>query len=365
MNIHTILRSCTAAIALVSASTAATADPVPVPDGPDGPEFCFRVTDIERFGVGGNNFAFSLEVLNWTDTPGWGLSIATNIGSTSIAGSIPTFVGAGIDRDGRGGPLGGDDIDAKGPGLTVGSGTFDTPAIHSGRGRGDVAGLLNDWEADFSTSLTAQWSGDVGVDTAIPNQDLFNAPTPAALASLIPLGGVNGSVDGLRDSATDGGPGIPLPYADGSGNSLDGITLSVSDWNVGEVLSFNWFLLDNAGIPTGSAGVGNPYGFGIVNIARVNPVTRVLPGPVFMGNSGFSLGGAGSRLFFDSVNEVPNPALFAMELGAGITGGFVDPSTNIFGVQVNTTPVPIPAAIWLMLGGLGALGGARRYRRAA
>ena len=354
MKLRQPLKFLVAAFALLSASTPVFADPAQSSIS----VFCFRITDIERFGTGDNNFALSFEILNWTDVPAWGLSIAMNVGATSNEGAIPTYVGAGIDRDGRGGPVGGDHIDAKGPGLTVGSGTFDAPAIHSGRGRGDVVGLLNDWEATAFAPLTAQWSGNALTDTAIPNQDLFNAATPA---DLVPLGGVPGAVDGLGDSAVDGGPGIPLPYADGAGNSLDGVTLSVSDWHEGEVLSFNWFLLDNDGDPIGTADAGSPFGFGVVNIARVNPDSPDLPGPLFAGNTGFGLGGAGSPLFFDEVNLVPNPALFGMELGAGITAAFLDPDTNIFDARVNTTLLSVPASLWLMLTGFAAAGTIRRF----
>jgi hypothetical protein len=133
-------------VTALSASTA-TADPVPIL-----PEvFCFRITDIGRIsgldGTDGNDFVFEFEVLNWSDTPAAGVVIASTIGTSGFGSTSPTISGIGIDADGRGGPLGGTDIDASGLGLTSGSGTFDATAIHSGRGRGDIPGSLNDWSA--------------------------------------------------------------------------------------------------------------------------------------------------------------------------------------------------------------------------
>ena len=50
-----------------------------------------------------------------------------------------------------------------------------------------------------------------------------------------------------------------------------------------------------------------------------------------------------------------------------VTFGTGSPSslTEFDGVQLTTTPVPLPAAVWLMLSGLAGLSGAARRRRAA
>ena len=71
---------------------------------------------------------------------------------------MPTIVAAGIDRDGRGGRLGGSDIDATGLRLTTSSGMFDATAFHSGQGRGDVGGALNDWTPVRFSRTSAVWA---------------------------------------------------------------------------------------------------------------------------------------------------------------------------------------------------------------
>lgn len=324
---------------MLSASTA-HADPPATVDAPE--VFCFRITDIERIsgldGSDGNDFVFEFEVLNWTDTPVAGVEIIANIGTSGrglgpAIGASPTIAGIGIDRDGRGGPVGGTDIDASGLGLTSGSGTFDPIAIQSGRGRGDIAGHLNDWDAASFSAREALW--DVGSGTVIPNVDLIAAGVDAI--DLVP--GNPPVLDALGDTAVDGGPtpytagrGAGQPSPDGSGNVLDGFTLTMTDWDVGEFFSFNWSLLNGAGDPIGTAGspTGNPYGFGVVSLARLDP-GGVMPTPLFPFSTGFA--NAGSLSFFDTVWAVPNPTEFALEFAAGVSA-----------------PVPLPPAGALLVG---------------
>lgn len=347
----------------------------PAPDNPPGNDplpmvFCFRVTDIERValfdGTPDNDFVFQFETLNWTGTAAGGVNLAGTIGTTTVLGTAPSIVGIGIDRDGRGGPLGGSDIDAWGLGTTTGSGTFDATAIQSGRGRGDIGSATNDWSnAAFSTT-TANWA--IGAGTATPFQDLLFVASPgdgvlpsALVPSQTPPFSF-GDLDTLGDSAVDGGPGTSAVeengvtvIADSFGNVLDGFTMTIQDWDIGEILSLNWFLLNSSGAPIGVMGEGNAFGFGLVNFARI-PVGGALPGPVFpgAGNTGFVQSGS---VFYDTVFEVPNPAEFGVEFGAGITMPFINPSDNTFDAPV--VPEPVTFAI-LALGGLGVL---RRRRR--
>jgi len=349
------------------------ADPVPQPPGPVVPPlFCFRITDIEKvpLDVTGDAFNIEFEVLNWTNLPATGLSLMTTVGSTALGGTaIPTITGLGVDPDGRGGPAGvGFDI--------VTPGVFDPIPIHSGHGRGDLPGLLNDWLPVAGSATTALWSGATG-GTAIPNRDLLGAPTQAALDALIP--GIPPTLDGLGDLAVDGGPlpyvgpppiggGPPIP--DGSGNVLDGLFLTVNDFNVGETLSLNWFLLNPAspcggviGLPgpgpmpgAPAASCGNAFGFGIFNLIRT-PLAGPFIGPaVFAGMTGAR---ATASQFFDGVNIVMNPAAFAAEFGGGITAPFLNPGDNRF----NATPnVPEPSSFLLMASSMLGLGwcGVRR-----
>ena len=142
---HFIHRSIYVLIALIFSLTlthTVKADPVPNSSNPQvviPRVFCFRITDIERVpgDVEGDAFNFEFEVLNWTATPASGLFIATTIGTTAVDASIPIMALAGIDPDGRGGPIGGADIAGD---IGVG-GTFDPTAIHSGRGRGAASWL--------------------------------------------------------------------------------------------------------------------------------------------------------------------------------------------------------------------------------
>lgn len=336
-------------VAAAFGASTVLADPPPIQEIPE--VFCFRITDIERVGGDDDAFNFEFEVLNWTDTPAGGLYLAATVGQSPVAGNLPTVTGASIDVDGRGGPTGGSDI---------GSGVFDDPSHQSGRGRGDVTGLLNDWTmSSFSSSAI---TFDVGVGTALPNRDLIGAfqsgrDGPEIACSLIPGATFNlqsgvcdtSALDSTGDTAIDGGPGVVVnPVTpDGSGNVLDGFVLTVDDFDVGEVFSVNWFLLDGGGQPIGQVAGGNAYGFGTLSLARTDPGAGS-PGTVFVGNSGL----AQSQIdFFDSVWNIPNPSWFWGELGGGLTAPFRDPNDNIFDVQTNTSLIPTPAPLALLLTG--------------
>ena len=130
----------------------AIGDPPPPTAPMDDPlprVFCFRIMDMERVELGDgtpNDFAIDFEILNWSNLEATGLALYLNGATSMTAGTVPNLAGMGVDRDGRGGAPGGADIDATGPGMVVGSGTFDATAVHSGRGRGDLPGAMNDWD---------------------------------------------------------------------------------------------------------------------------------------------------------------------------------------------------------------------------
>lgn len=322
----------------------------------------FRITDIEQIpgDPGANAFNIEFEALNWTSTPAAGLALMANVGSSAALGGVPGLTGNGIDANGRGGPTSTDG--------DIGDVLFDPVAIQSGRGRGDIAGATNDWVAIGSTATSAVWDASVFGGTAVPDRDLLGAGTAAGACALVPGcvldGGGNpdtSALDTLGDVAIDGGPGIAVnPVApNSSGNVLDGFVLSVDDFDEGDVLSFNWFLLDANGDP-----IGNAFGFGVFNLGRI-PVGGALPGPVFVGNTGM---GQSNRDIYDTAYLVPGTAEFAVEFGNGLTGAFLDPGDNFVNAPVNAdlignNTVPEPATLPLLAA--GAILARRRARASA
>jgi hypothetical protein len=350
---------------LLAFAGGAYADPPPTnpPDIVLPNVFCFRITDIERVAgdPGANAFNFEFEVLNWTNKPAASVALMSTVGSKAVVGAIPTISGNSIDVNGRGGPTGGSDI---------GDVIFDPVAIHSGRGRGDIPAATNDWVALGSTAASAIWDASTFGGTPVPFRNLLGAGSTAAACALVPgcfldASGnpVTTALDTLGDVALDGGPGIvPNPVApDGSGNVLDGFVLTVDDFEEGEILSLNWFLLDGDGKPIGVVGNGNAFGFGVFNLGRI-PVGGALPGPIFVGNTGMA---QSNRDFFDTVYQIPNPAEFAGEFGGGITAAFLNPQDNFLNAPINAQFIPEPTPLSLLAWGLLLVGSGRAYRRNA
>jgi hypothetical protein len=336
-----------ATLALASFVQADPPAPSPFPVPPPR-VFCFRVTDIEGHPTDPNRYRIQFEFLNWTNKPAHGTYIWVNEGSTAVSGNTPRIIDAGVDADGRGGPLGGQHI---------GSSVYNSPAHHSGRGRGDIPDHLNDWELVFRGPTSVYWGdGGVGDFTPIPFRSLLTVPSAAAQFALVPGLGNDGLL--VPDAAIDGGPGPygpptqPAPFAaggppqpDGSGNVLDGFWIEVEDFHVGEVLSMNWILADENGESIGQIGsmgnvVGNGMGFGLFNLARI-PVGSSLPPGVFLGNSGFSQG----INFYANVYQVPdagsanNPAEFGVEFGAALLAPPQNPEV------ANEVPTTVPPSI--------------------
>ncbi len=186
--------------------------------------------------------------------------------------------------------------------------------------------------------------------------------------------------DALGDTAIDGGPRpyTPEPSFGGySVNDVDGVVLDIDDWDVGEVFSLNWFLAaiyyhsagydpeTNPILPVGTAAEGSPFGFGVLNLVRIEPTigspAGELPGAVFVDNEGFD---QSVYSFYDTVYEIPNPAEFAAEVGVGITAPFLNPADNIYDAPVNTQLVPEPNAVVILGCGIfTAVGFGRRQKR--
>ncbi|MCC5634697.1 PEP-CTERM sorting domain-containing protein [Nostoc sp. CHAB 5844] len=279
-----------------AASAPALADPVPIPDLPT--VFCFRFTDSQLVpgDVGNDRIQFEFEVLNWTNTRASGVDIALNQGNGfgGIRQARPFFAGADVDPNGR--PIGtGDD------GLPPGN-----------------LNIPNDWRVDSITP------GNQLENTAIE----WRAGTPINNIDL--LGGERPSFLNPNDPET----------IDNGNNVLDGFTFTADDLDVGEVLSFNWFLKDVNDVPIGSVGGGNAYGFGTVNITRIT-AGNPLPGIVLVGNTGFN---QSPNLFYDQTYDLGDGTQLAAEFGAGITARFQNPNDNP-GVRINTEPVPEPITV--------------------
>ena len=285
--------------------------------------FCIRVTDIQRVTPFTNRFRFQLEFLNWTDMDVFEITFVYQRGSAgpnpnNPSFDIPNIIGVSTSPAGRG----------------------DSPAHHSGRGRSDIPGFDNDWSSDlmnppgFGAFPRGIWTGG----TPIPAVDLVSAGSNGN--SLIPGTGLD-SIAPNPDSAVDGGPlpytggGAGQPVPDGSGNVLDGLELTVDNFKVGSTLGLNWRFRDAS-----SNNIINSYAFGTMNLQRVPvPTTSFASGlfrSVNMINTGFRRGVS----FFDTVWSVPNPAEFVIELGAGITAPFLDPSQNTSGEVVNVSLRP-------------------------
>lgn len=294
----------------IAAAAPTASTPFPVP-----PVYALRVTDIDD--LGGNTFEFLFEIQNWTNIEAHGL-VAAVAGPTGlpIVGAPPAFSFAGIDGNGR--PLGGGNDDANFP---PGDATGLPPKI----------GVFNTWGVSLQTVTQARWTEPTSLPGfGVPPRDLFGAGSPAAACGLIP-----GCVTGIGYFHESVDNGI------GPDNVLDGFVLRVTDLDPGELLSLNLFLTNAIGAPIGISGAGNQYGFGVLNIFRVDtasgpPVWRRVAGAPE--GPGANTGTSSSDLeMFESMT--PSGEQFEVELAAGMTAPFADPADNIFGAPINAEPV--------------------------
>jgi hypothetical protein len=266
--------------------------------------FCFRIThiDADKSDPQNDRFIFLFEALNWADKPAAGVYIS--IAEGSAYPGAPVFTAAAIDANGR--PIG--PVSDPPPGN-------DNPP--------------NNWAASSVTNTAIMWkAGSTG--TPIPFIDLITAGQINRCNACALVPGCECVANPGDETTTP--TIVNLETIDDTLNVLDGFQFTVDDFDIGDILTFNWFLAAPNGSAIGTAGFGNQFGFGTVNIARVD--NGVMPDPVFVGNSGFSQSQA---LFYDNVYIVPDPAIFAAEFGGGITAQFVNPADNIFNAAINTS----------------------------
>ncbi len=307
----------------------------PVPPESNLQVFCFRITDIQRVAgdPGNDRFRFEFEALNWTHQGAFSVYITLNV-ATGLVLNAPRFAGAGIDMNGR--PL--TPLDVNGDGSinaadledANGNGLLDPGEDQNGNGRLDndpIPGNVNppnNWTVAASSATAIRWSAG----TPIPSVDLLDAD----FSGTGPLLPGDPEISFMQFTNLSDPSSIVIETIDDGPNVQDGFVLTVDDLDPGEIVSFNWFLLDlNGSIISSSAFEGfNPYAFGAVNL--VSLAGPVPPSPVFSGNTGFS---QSPLIFFDSVYLVPNPASFAAEFGAGLTAPFLDPNDNTVGAFAN------------------------------
>ncbi|MDJ1185657.1 hypothetical protein [Roseofilum casamattae] len=401
-----------AATSVISGMLAAPAlaDPIPIPPNPEvrlPPVFCFRFTDIKpvESDPEGDKFQFEFEVLNWTNQVASGVQLALNegTGSSGVIDKVPFLAKGKVDQNGR--PIG--KPDDSGP-----TGNLNTP---------------NDWKVAQSSKTAVEWEGGTG----IANQDLLGANSTQEACALVP--GCQAVPDGIQQVCTGWlfwrrCQQIPRNFTpivndmetvDNGINVLDGFVVTVDDFDEGELVSLNWFLLDDAGNPLGVSDRGNAYGFGTINLYRQPLDETIDPGSLFGGNTGL---GESPTLFYNGVNRitqsvsssavasplavststalplasstraasfslaaetVPNiapeeelVALFKAEFGPGTTANFRNIEDNRFNAPVNITlepgltpapqdiPEPGPMGMVGVFGWLTVRRGWRRVRQA-
>jgi hypothetical protein len=131
----------------------------------------------------------------------------------------------------------------------------------------------------------------------------------------------------------------------GPDNVIDGLIIEIDDFDAGELISLNWFMTDSIGAPIGVSGLGNQYGFGVVNIFRGSsgPAVwrRTVTAPAGPGqNSGTT---ASIRDMFVSASTT-GPETFEVEFGAAMTAPYSNPADNIFGAPIDAELIPTPSA---------------------
>jgi hypothetical protein len=371
------------AIATILPATSVLADPpvrIPVPPPPPAPIpipgtflpsiFCFRITDIGDTAAS-NTFKFMFEVLNWANKEAHGLALMINKGSDTKPGERPPkgrplFKQAKTSVDEGGRPLGNENDDDNFP-----------PRDQTNLAKFKI-GQSNTWSVTRSTSTMVMFSNQGG-SGFLPARDVLSAVSQekngvkgslhgtTAACNLVPGCAVSGldtfgratlPVVSNMETVDNGAPTVDNQ----PDNVLDGFVVEIKDFDEGELISFNWFLIDKDGNQIGSSGFGNDMGFGTFNIRRLksngerdcanlddpedfkkcmeingsgtagpkSSENRTRANEAFKGNTGVT---QNIRDMF--IHDTESGVQFAVEPGPGITAPFLSPQDNIFDVEIN------------------------------
>lgn len=317
--------------------------------------FCWRVTFIE--GVPGDpegdRFRIMMEFVNWTGSDAYRIRMARNIGGD--VGSMQ-LVGADVDFNGR--PF------ADPPQPPTGNiqmcntwfvNSFTDSLVIWETGGPPIPpcpppnGLLNNafFVGNHGGAPGFEFNGlldpafDDGITTGDECRTALNGMIPGSNLEQVDMGGMMVWKVNINDTET----------ADNGSNVLDGFWIELDDWDVGDSISFNWWLEDEQGnsigmVFMGGSVMGDQFGFGALNLTRLNSPA---PAPLFNLNGGFDpsdtiIGGDADDATFWAENEVngidtypinPIPAgrpgagrWFAIELGAAVTAQLVNPANG-------------------------------------
>lgn len=291
-----------------------------------------RVTDADVHTKTGN-LRLMFEILNWTDSAVDQVVLIENDAGSLIpatAGGLPVIAAASVEFDGRPlNPLAGPaDDDANFP-----------PQDCSPCTDPDKIGASNSFSAGMPSTTKVVYTSD----GSIPPRDLLGAADANAACALVP--GCTAAGNPIADvERIDNGLSPD--------NVLDGFVLEFTDFDVGEVISFNVFLIDELGevigYHDGADFVGNAFGFGTINIFRGDGLPTRSHGPPVWTRPGRGavIGNTGTVDPPDNLRDmfVQND-FFQVEVGAALTAPFRNSTDNDLlgdggGVGVNAIPHP-------------------------
>jgi len=219
--------------------------------------YSFRFTDIKAVSDDpeGNEFQFSFEIINWSDTPAAGIQIAIHEDTNQVQIYEPLeFAGATVDSN-----------------------------------RDPITGNLNlpnNSTVSESDNTSIKWNlGD-----PLLNRDLLGPATNERACQLVPGCDLLSGEPRMSD----------IEAIDNGDNVRDGFVFTVDNWDEGEILILNWFLLDENGNNIGTADAGNQNGYGLVQFYRQGLIENNNPDASF-GVPGFIDRG---ELFHDDVYRV-------------------------------------------------------------
>ncbi len=219
---------------------------------------------------------------------------------------------------------------------------------------GTKTGQTNNWTTVPITDNDPQRKEWIA-GTPIPARDLLGVPGPsntqktAQACEMIPgcmLDSGGTPVIANIETVDNGAPSVDgMPD-----NVLDGFVIDVDDFDLGEMLSFNWFLTDASGNPIGVSGQGNDFGFGTFNVFRTlggdvqtssNTGVKAIEHTVFGPALGERTDGSGSNIgtsMDPSVMFVAATILgtvFLAEAAASMTLPFQNSLDNVLDAPIN------------------------------